>query len=142
MMLRHMLMVNRLMYHHHILSRGEEETIKKIYIKQREDPLKGDWFELLKRDFKFIGLEMDEKDIAMTPKNEYKIKINKLFKQAAFEFMIKLKNGLSKIENVIYETFSTQEYLKSKSFNSEERNLLYSLRSRSHPAKMNYKKMN
>jgi hypothetical protein len=54
MMLRHMLMVNRLMYHHHILSRGEEETIQKIYRKQSEDPLKGDWFELLKQDFKFI----------------------------------------------------------------------------------------
>ena len=60
--------------------------------------MKGDWFELLKRDFKFIGLEMDEKDIAMTPKNEYKIKIKKLVEQGAFEFMIKLKMDFQKLK--------------------------------------------
>jgi hypothetical protein len=55
--------------------------------------------------------------------------------------MIKVKNGLSKIVHIKYDTLKTQEYLKSKNFNSEERNLLYSLRSRSHPSKMNYRKM-
>ena len=116
MMLRHMLMVKRLMYHHHILSRGEEETIQKIYRKQSEDPLKGDWFELLKQDFKLIGVEIDEKYIASTPKNEYKIKIKKLVEKAAFEYMIKVKNGLSKIVHIKYDTLKTQEYLKSKNF--------------------------
>lgn len=73
-MLRHMLMVNRLMYHHHLITRGEEETIYKIYCKQKEDPLKGDWFSILKKDFEFIGIELNERDIANTPKSEYKIK--------------------------------------------------------------------
>ena len=36
MMLRHMLMVNRLMYHHHLLTRGEKETIYKIYCKTKK----------------------------------------------------------------------------------------------------------
>ena len=44
------------------------------------------------QDFKFIGVEMDEKYIASTPKNEYKIKIKKLVEKAAFEYMIKVKN--------------------------------------------------
>ena len=55
--------------------------------------------------------------------------------------MIKVKNGLSKIVHIEYDTLKTQEYLKSTNFNSEERNLLYSLRSRAHPAKLNYRKM-
>ena len=42
LMLRHILMINRIMYHHHILRRGEEETIQRIYFKQKEDTLKGD----------------------------------------------------------------------------------------------------
>ena len=46
--------------------------------------------------------------------------------------MIKVKNGLSKIVDIKYDTLRTQEYLRSKHFNTEERNLLYSLRSRSH----------
>ena len=52
--LRHILMKNRLMYHHHIITREDTETIKKIYNKQKEDPIKGDWVELVKKDF-FLG---------------------------------------------------------------------------------------
>ena len=75
-----MLVINRIMYHHHIVRRGEEETIQRIYYKQKEDPLKGDWYELLKKDFEFIGEEIDEKNIASIPKSEYKARIKKLVK--------------------------------------------------------------
>ena len=44
--------------------------------------MKGYWFELLKQDFKFIGLEIDEQNSASTPKNEYKIKIKKLVEKS------------------------------------------------------------
>ena len=49
------------MYHHHILTRENKETIKKIYIKQTEDSTPGDWYLLLKKDFEVIGVDMDEK---------------------------------------------------------------------------------
>ena len=38
MILGNMLMVNQLTYHPHMLSMGEEETVKKIYSKQKNDP--------------------------------------------------------------------------------------------------------
>ena len=81
-------MINRIMYHHHILKRGKEETIQKIYYKQKEDTFKGDWLELLKKDFEFIGEEIDE--IASVPTSEYKVQIKKLVENAAFKCMIKL----------------------------------------------------
>ena len=59
---RHHLTYFRLMYHHHILSRSENETIGKIYEKQKEESIKGDWYELLKEDFKFIGCVLNEED--------------------------------------------------------------------------------
>ena len=90
LMLRHMLMINRIMYHHHILSRGEEETIHKIYTKQREDPLKGDWFELLQK------VEMNEKEITKTPKIEYKKQIKKSVEKAALQYMLNEKMGYLK----------------------------------------------
>ena len=68
LMLRHILMINRLLYHHHLLSRGKEETIFKIYSKQKQDPLKGDWFSVLQKDFEFIGVELNESEIASTAK--------------------------------------------------------------------------
>ena len=39
--LRHILSYRRLMFHHEILSREENETIKKIYMKQKEEKPKG-----------------------------------------------------------------------------------------------------
>ena len=35
LMLRHMLMINRLMYHHHIVTRNKDELIYKIYKKTK-----------------------------------------------------------------------------------------------------------
>ena len=40
-----------------------------------------------------------------------------------------------------YETFVIQPYLKCSKFNLHERKLLFSLRSRMHPAKNNFNKM-
>ena len=45
LMPKHVLSIKRIMYPHHIMSRNENETIKKIYSK------KGDWFELFKKEF-------------------------------------------------------------------------------------------
>ena len=94
------LMINRIMYHHHILTRGEKETIQKIYFKQKEDTLKEDWYGLLKKDFEFIGEEIDEKKIASIPKSDYRARIKKLVENAAFKYMNPLKNCLSKIKDI------------------------------------------
>ena len=53
-------MQNRLLYHQHILTRDDSETIKKIYNKQKEDSTKGDWYEIIKKDFQFLGRDIDE----------------------------------------------------------------------------------
>ena len=61
--LRHILSYRRLMFHHNILTRDQDETIHKVYTKQKEEQIKGDWYLLLKQDFNFIGVEMDEEYI-------------------------------------------------------------------------------
>ena len=61
--LRHILSINRMMYHYHLLTLDESESIRKIYNKQKEDTTKGDWYELLEKDFKFIGKEINEEEI-------------------------------------------------------------------------------
>ena len=44
---RHILTIRRLVYHHHLLTRDENETIYKIYQKQTVSSCKGDWYETL-----------------------------------------------------------------------------------------------
>ena len=51
LMIRHKVMIKRLMYHHHIISRDDNEIIKKVYNKQKDHFTKGDWFQTVKSDF-------------------------------------------------------------------------------------------
>ena len=100
--------------------------------------MKGDWIELVREDFKFMNIDMDDNQIRNYPKEVYRQKIKKLIRKAAFKEMIEKKNSLSKIKDIKYEAFAIQSYLKSKNFNSQERNLLYSLRSRMYDATTNF----
>ena len=139
--LRHILMKNRLLYHHHIVSRDETETIRKIYNKQKKNSLKGDWFHIIEKDFAFLGIELNEHEIKSTNKCDYKKKIKNLLMKAAFAEYMKEKDQKSKLNNLTYDSLKIQPYLTKNSYSHKEKCLLYSLRSRSHPAKSNYKKM-
>ena len=96
---------------------------------------------MVEKDFSFLGIEIKEDDIKLYTKVEYRKKINKLVKKAAFSEYIKEKEQKSKLNNLTYETLNIQPYLTKCGFTKKEISLLYSLRSRSHPAKCNYKKM-
>ena len=85
LMLRHILRINRVMYLHHILGLEKDEIVRKIYEKQKEAPLKGDWFKLIQKDFEFMETDFDEEEISRTPRETYRKIINELIKIAAFK---------------------------------------------------------
>ena len=141
LMLRHILTKNRMMYHHHILTRNENETIKKIYEKQKEDHVKGDWYQLLMEDFVFVENEMNDEEIKNIPKETYKKIVKNMVNRAAFKAYTAKKETHQKIRNLEYEQLELEPYLKSNEFSGKERKLLTLLRSRCHPARNNFKKM-
>ena len=140
--LRHILTINRLMFHYNLLQTDKKETTRKIYEKQKEQTTKGDWFEYLLKDFKFIQEEMDEDKIRKMDKQTYKNHIKEKVKKAAFDHFLKEKEKHTKLNEVNYTELKIQKYLTSNKFSNEERNLLYSLRSRCHDSKNNFRKMN
>ena len=50
------------MFHYHILTHNENETIKKINLKQKESHTMGDWYKTLLEDLKFLE-EYNDDDI-------------------------------------------------------------------------------
>ena len=130
------------MYHHHILTREDGETIKRVYLKQKEKSTKGDWVELLKHDFEFIGQEQIDEEIVKMSKSEYKEKVKKMINKASFKMFINLKNTHSKLDDIVYSQFERQAYLTSSEVSNFEKQLLFNLRSRCHGSKTNFKKMN
>ena len=109
---------------------------------KKEGCVKGDWYQLLENDFKFIGIEMDENLIAATQKDQYKKEMKHLINIAAFKYFTQLKETHKKIKDLQYEKLSIQPYLVSKVFTKNEKELLYVLRSKCHRSKFNFKKFN
>ena len=110
--LRHILTYLRLLYHHHILTRDANESINKIYQKEKQDNVKGDWFRLLMKDFDFIGIEMNEAEIKAIPKYQYKKRVQDLVRKAAFNYFVSLKETDSSKRNFQYSGFSLQTSCK------------------------------
>ena len=100
------------MYHHHIISRDNKETIKKIYRKQKEDQLKGDWYETLMTDFDFIREENNDERISKIPKEQYRNMIKRKVENEALHYFLTLKekskneNGAFKIYRIGHSTIS------------------------------------
>ena len=59
------------MYHYYLVTRKNNELIKKVYTKQKENSIKGDWFRTLQDDFKFIGEEINNDKIATFTNHKY-----------------------------------------------------------------------
>ena len=140
---RHLIMSRRLMFHHHILTREECETIKKVYMKQKESHLKGDWYRTIINDFKFIEEEINEDFIKNTPKEDYRGYINNKIREGAFQYYMKRKEkSKKKMKNLNYISLNIQPYLIKEYFSFEEKKLLFSLRSQCYIAKLNFRKLN
>ena len=60
------------MYHQVILSRSDDELIKRVYEAQKINPSRGDWKETLKEDFVLIGEEFSEANPKFYTKSDYK----------------------------------------------------------------------
>ena len=140
--IRHLIMIRRLMFHHHLVSRSNNELIKKVYLKQKESSLKGDWFRTLQEDFVFMGEEIDDEKIVTFSKELYKSYIKEKVTNSAFESYLAMKEqSKKKLKSLEYKSFGIQPYLTSEMFSLKQIKLLYSLRSQCYSAKMNFKKM-
>ena len=139
--LRHHVSYLRIIYHQNILQREANETISKIYHKQKEGTVKGDWLKLLNEDFKFLGVDINEQEIISTPKEIYKKQIRNLMDKSVFRYFMNLKEGHTKLQGVEYKQFQLQPYLATMTLSNKEKELLFNLRSSCHSSKNNFRKM-
>jgi hypothetical protein len=144
-MFRHIIMIKRINYHYHIITREDHELIKRVYLKQKESPLKGDWINSVRKDYQFIGEELENMEdfIKNTSKEVFSKIIKHRVYKAAFKSYLEMKESCKKkMSQLTYEEFKIRDYLTSTQLNSEEKRILFSLRSNCYPAKINFKNMN
>ena len=118
-----------MVYLQNILKRKEEELVKRIYHKQNEDILPGDWCELVKHDFEMIKEEIDEEAIANMTETVFKKHIKTKVREAAYEFLVKIKDTHKKVKDITHDNLKEpQSYLVNPNFTNEECSLLFNMR--------------
>ena len=112
---RFIIKARRLNYLHHILTRNHDEMISKIFYAQWENVTKNDWAEQIKDDLSEFGLSHNLAEIRSCKKSTFKNKIRKRSRELAFDYLMKLKRGHSKLDDLHYNELVIQGYLDQKS---------------------------
>ena len=118
------------MYLHHILSRGKEELIRKIYEAQKRKPVKNDWINIIKRDCEELKITYNESQIISLNKSNFKNIVREKIRTNAFKYLIEIKISQSKLSDIEYSKFEMQNYLRSSKLTNEEKSLLFRIRTR------------
>ena len=119
----------RCLYFYTILQRDNEELTR--YNAQRNNPHKGDWILMLKKDLEEMEISFNEEEIMKQTKCQFRSKIKRKLRDNMFKVLKNEQKGHSKISHICYSTFKVQEYLKTHIMNNHEVSLLFALRSRS-----------
>ena len=118
-----------MMYLKTILMRNEEELTLRVYEEQEKNPSPGDLSELVKADFKNIGLDYNKDDVIMSSKEQYKAVVKNLTRDAAFKELKDIQTHHTKVKDIAYNKLDCQPYLSNAMFSNEEASILAAARS-------------
>ena len=110
--LKYVMANRRLMYLKHILSRDENELIKRVYEAQKVSPTKGDFSELVNDDLKLFAIT--EEDITTMSKSMVKTNV----KDTVLEMLQEKQKLHSKTRNILYSELKRQTYITDKNMNN------------------------
>ena len=139
--IRFVIMVRRLNFLQYILKEEGETLINSFLVAQMENPLKGDWWGIVKQDIVELKLDLSLSEIKMMSQEAFKKKVKVHANEAAFVWLNNAKSKLKKIQKLNYSKLFIQNYLKSENLSVSQRKFLTHLRGNMIKVKMNFSKM-
>ena len=138
--IRFLLKGRRVMYLWSILQQPEEELVKKVYNAQKMFPVKDDWIHQIESDLEDLGIEFDEVKIKNMKKAKFKEIVLEKMRESSHTHLLQEKDqNLSKLDELSSD-YQMKDYLKTNRLTLQEKQLLFSLRTRMVPVKSNFKK--
>ena len=134
---RHILIGRRLIYYWTLLNKSDDELVKKVFNIQKKFPVRGDWIKQIESDLLQLKIEQSESEIKCMKKEEFKKLVKEKLETMASNFLEDLKENHSKTEKLF--EYKLQNYLTSQNLSTEQKKLLFSLRTRSIHVKTNYR---
>ena len=136
--IKYVVMSRRLNYFHHIITRDTNELISRVYVAQKRRPVKDDWVLTVKKDKLALGIKENDNVLNKYSKNMFKKFIKHKIRSLAFSELKQIQMGHSKVNQITYNKFDTQKYLKGSNFSNKEICLLFKLRTRMVDVKNNF----
>ena len=101
--------IRRIMYLHHLVTRGENKMLYQFFITQWMKPNKGDWTETIKEDLKEYNISEDLDYIKSKSKYSFKNLVKKRGKEYTLGKLLLQKEKHSKMRNLEYSELIIQE---------------------------------
>ena len=138
--LRFLIQSRRLSYLHHILTRDENELIRRIYDAQKRKPINDDWYITITGDREDLKMNLDDDQIKIMKKNKFKEHVKNKVKEKALNYLNSLKQSHSKVKHIKFNKLEPQKYFFHKEFKLSDIQLLFQLRTRMTDVKINFSK--
>ena len=135
--IKHILKGRRLMYYWTLLNKSDTELAKQVFKIQKKFPVKDDWVTQVKLDLDELGIQLAEEEIKAMKYEAFKKIVKTKLEENFFDYLLSLKSNHTKTENLV--SYKLQEYLTSENLTFKQKQLLFSLRTRSINVKRNYK---
>ena len=132
-------MARRMNFLHYILKLDKSELLSKFYYSQKYNPSNNDWTNRIKKDMDILNINITEEDIKSHNKIKFKKLVKRKSRQAAFKFLMNIKDSHSKLDNLHYKDLKMQKYLSSNLIYKNDAQLLFKLRTRMTNFKSNFK---
>lgn len=129
------------MYWWHIVNKDENSMLYKFYKAQQNNLVKSDWVNSLNKDKEEFNIDFDD-DMLKTKfktKQSFKNFLKRKSKEAAVNYLNKLKSKHSKLDDLHFNDLKCANYLQDQRINQNEAKLLFKLRTRMYPVKSNFK---
>ena len=137
---RFILMKRRLMYYWNILQMTDDELVKRVFLSQRISPCKNDWVLQIDDDMRYCKIDKSDDEIKKMKKYSFKKLINEKIRNITNAYLLELRDDPSRSKSKkFYPSEELKDYLKSNELTTEEKQLLFLMKSRMTNLKWNFK---
>ena len=100
------------MFLHHILTRDTDALISQVLWAQVDQPVKGDWYIVVKEDLQDIGLShLSFENIKSMTEEQLRTMLKLKIRETAFSKLLEMKEKCSKLRTLKYSNLEIQPYL-------------------------------
>ena len=131
------MLLRRLLYYWTIINKPDDELVKQVLKTQQLSPVRNDWCNTILNDLNFLEINLEEKEIAQMKKNKFKALVIEKIRHASNSFLYDQVQKHSK-STQLKASSGIQKYLTSQILTIKEKQVLFSLRTRTFNCKANY----